>query len=502
MLTKIQKGNSIYMSENIDGMTDDLLDKVSIAMINNNQDKQIGLAPITFESMNGIYNKIMFEITGMVTLREHITKKISQDKFKKMLLNIIRTMEQFDEYMIDTNQVILNVDNVFINEIDNNISFLCIPVKNMENHNNLYDFFKNIVETSYVEWNANEICYFNGVYNVIKNESGFSLQNMKKVLITPVNEQNSDMHDIHNGLKTEASGLPKKIEEPETITIPHVIKQQAVKPVTFPEEKHEEKKSFLERIFSKKKKPSSTPTSGYQSGLAGLKNHAVKTSDNRPSEMMPALDISTLPDESKTDAVTKPPINFEGTTVLNSTSGNQAEQRKSQHFGNKNDFLGTTTLNPVGQNVQGQGTTILNPVKPKSVSFETTTLNPTTSNQTSPETTVLNQQSPETTILSVKPAIRAFLIRKKNNETVEINKPLFTIGRDSNDRDYCINDNIAVGHRHAQIIRKGNLFFIMDMNSKNHTYVNNILVPPGVEKQIDNGDNISIADERLEFKLF
>ena len=74
MLTKIQKGNSIYMSENIDGMTDDLLDKVSIAMINNNQDKQIGLAPITFESMNGVYNKIMFEITGMVTLKISLRK--------------------------------------------------------------------------------------------------------------------------------------------------------------------------------------------------------------------------------------------------------------------------------------------------------------------------------------------------------------------------------------------------------------------------------------------
>ena len=113
VLNRIQKGSNIYA---VYELTDSevKIDRVSLMMINSNQQENIGLAPITFEEMNGIYYKMLFDITGKVTLREYTGKHISQEDFRQMLLNLIDTIEQFDEYMIDVNQILLDMDYVYI----------------------------------------------------------------------------------------------------------------------------------------------------------------------------------------------------------------------------------------------------------------------------------------------------------------------------------------------------------------------------------------------------
>ena len=130
VLNRIQKGSNIYA---VYELTDSevKIDRVSLMMINSNQQENIGLAPITFEEMNGIYYKMLFDITGKVTLREYTGKHISQEDFRQMLLNLIDTIEQFDEYMIDVNQILLDMDYVYINAIDHHIAFLCIALKDV-----------------------------------------------------------------------------------------------------------------------------------------------------------------------------------------------------------------------------------------------------------------------------------------------------------------------------------------------------------------------------------
>lgn len=115
-------------------------------------------------------------------------------------------------------------------------------------------------------------------------------------------------------------------------------------------------------------------------------------------------------------------------------------------------------------------------------------------------TTVLNAGSGETSVLGGV-QIHATLLRKKNNESIQINKQLFRIGKERAKVDYCVPDNNSISRIHAHIISKGGVFFIIDQNSTNFTFVNGNKISPNQETKLNNGDKIKLSDEEFEFRV-
>ena len=111
------------------------------------------------------------------------------------------------------------------------------------------------------------------------------------------------------------------------------------------------------------------------------------------------------------------------------------------------------------------------------------------------ETTVLGLDSMEAY------QTRAFLIRKKNQEKKYIDKEIYRIGKENSFVDYFIGDNTAISRSHANVITKGMEYFIIDMNSKNHTYVDGIMIQPNVETKIEPGMTLRLADEEFVFNV-
>lgn len=80
-----------------------------------------------------------------------------------------------------------------------------------------------------------------------------------------------------------------------------------------------------------------------------------------------------------------------------------------------------------------------------------------------------------------------------------VQKREFLIGkrRDSVDGHLAMSE--AVSRIHCRIIRKENKYFVIDMGSLNHTFVNGTLVNAQEEKEIVDGDSLRIAD--IDFKV-
>ena len=94
-----------------------------------------------------------------------------------------------------------------------------------------------------------------------------------------------------------------------------------------------------------------------------------------------------------------------------------------------------------------------------------------------------------------------YLIRAKNNERIELNKPVFRIGKEKSYVDYFISDNTAISRSHANVISRDGEYFVVDTNSTNHTYVNGMMIQSNVETKIVDGVKIRLANEEFEFKL-
>ena len=100
-----------------------------------------------------------------------------------------------------------------------------------------------------------------------------------------------------------------------------------------------------------------------------------------------------------------------------------------------------------------------------------------------------------------KPEIEPYLIRLSNNQEIKIDKDSFYIGKDEKNVDYCISDNLAIDDKHAYIIRHGKEYFVVDNNSKNHTYLNRVLIGTDEEVFIPHGAQLRFADEDFEFRM-
>jgi len=73
-------------------------------------------------------------------------------------------------------------------------------------------------------------------------------------------------------------------------------------------------------------------------------------------------------------------------------------------------------------------------------------------------------------------------------EKIIIGKPVFTIGRES-DSDIFL-DDVTISRKHAQIVKTGAYYKIIDLGSLNGIYVNGKL---SEEKILENGDKIQIG---------
>ena len=119
-------------------------------------------------------------------------------------------------------------------------------------------------------------------------------------------------------------------------------------------------------------------------------------------------------------------------------------------------------------------------------------------NQGSNETTVLGQGAGETSVLA-ETHVNGSLVREKNGEKINITRDNFKIGRERSKVDYCISDNTAVGRHHATIIIRNDEAYLVDQNSRNYTFLNDVKVAPNVETKLHEGDKISFADEAYTY---
>lgn len=95
-----------------------------------------------------------------------------------------------------------------------------------------------------------------------------------------------------------------------------------------------------------------------------------------------------------------------------------------------------------------------------------------------------------------------YLIRRKNNERINITSSMFRIGKEKEYVDYAILDNETISRAHADIIKINNEYFLQDNNSKNSSYINEVKLSDGQAVRLEHNSEIRLSDEVFTFKLY
>lgn len=447
--------------------SNDTIDTMSLGQITNN--KISGLAPAMYSQRDAM-KYIKYDVSSKVQAKEFLSGVIDKKRLLGVLRGVADAILSADGYMIDVNSILLDMDCIFSDVSTSETLLICLPIISDDLHNVDYvNFFKNVVMHAHFDQDISDIM------NFLNSAKIFSLAEFKKLL-----DRIADKRDINiptnvnpNGPKTDGGN------------------------------------------------PNDGPTTGGGTSTTGTKQPVV------PGPHIPKNPDPPVYDTATKDGPTKPGF-WERFIKKNNSSDAQSDAgatTKPSRFTPPGVIIPGQEREPIDQNNVGsnQNSSAGQGQKPSQPSVnnpgQQTTGNSTTGSQPSisggtsvnegyGDTVILGgaEQPGATTILGGDPKSKLvpkpFLVRAKNNEIININKPVFRIGRDREYADYLISDNTAISRAHANIISKDGEYFVKDVGSKYNTFVNGQMIQSRTEVKIEHATKIRFADEDFEFKLY
>lgn len=485
------QGNNTYLVYKID--SGDELDSMSLGMLTNN--KIPGLAPAFFTQLDNI-KYIKYNVSSKIAVKQFFDGAINKKRLVGVFLGIVEAVLSADEYMIDSNNILLDINYMFADVSTCETVLICLPVVNKAGtETDIGMLFKNIVFSA--KFDRTENCdYVAKLINYLNSTPAFSPEEFKEILKEIEGNKVQSTNNIINCQKNMMSGehenkLQPTIVKPLTETnVPQDIRQVQNENVFSTQQKiiksemPVQNMSFVPQVEDVDEK---------KIGLFGLLTHYNKENaqiyKKQKQQKKDTEAVKKQANKRGIQSAAIPPASGESFAIPG-----QAVPIKQQNTGQELSCI-----------VQMQGNQ--QPIQQSPI--QTQHAMPIEKNiQTQPanfgETTVLNTNIGETTVLSMTANVEkqsAYLIRLKSNEKILIDKPVFRIGKEKSYVDYFIGDNTAISRSHANIILRDGEYFIVDTNSTNHTYVNGRMIQSNVEIRLTNETKIRLSNEDFDFKL-
>lgn len=536
----------------------------------------VGLGMITNNRINGLAQSVFMRLDDECQVKYDITSKVSAKQVftgvvdKKIVLGVLNGIADAflagDDYMIDTSNILFNMDYIYVNVSTGETYLIYLPVNNGGGENNPEKIIKAILFSSQFNQNENGD-YVAKIINYVNSSQILNLKEFKELLrfvensqskpqqtIKPV-QSNQQIQNIQPQHKAVAAPIQNRqhvpsqpqmqqlrmqtvAEIPKSRPVQTSQAQQSGQPVLPPKPNNggslsgEENISWInlmshyskenkelydyqkavKKAQKKAKKQGEIAATIQTSALASQQN-PVNVNFAVPGQQKPAnvnFAIPGQPQQQRPQSAQAQPQ-----PVMPQQPQQQFVQPQRQFTQSNQPQRQFAQPQPMPQAQQKP----VQQVQPQPMQNQNTNTGMTGNPSVPPqilenmtkagnfgETTVLGvgSEAGETTVLGASQAqiIKPYLLRIKNNERIELNKPVFRIGKERSYVDYFVSDNTAVSRSHANIINKDNEFYIVDTNSTNHTYVNGSMIQSNVETKIEHGTKIRLANEDFEFFMY
>lgn len=555
------QGNNTYLVYKI-GASDNV-DTMSLGMITNN--KIDGIVPTLF-TQSDTDRFIKYNISAKVSAKEFLSGVVNKKRLLGVFISVLKAIKSTEEYMIDARSLLIDLEHIYVDVSKCDAMLVCLPLVRQNESVNIPMFFKQIMFSTQFDQNENcdyvaqIINYLNSTpvfsvdafekllmdidadnLNIAASKAVAGQQKPVQPQSQSQSQQPKPMQPAMNQLKntqvqTNMPSQGKMQSQRETQSANNVVQPNQVNFAvpnmnpqnqnrinnnvqmgtnisgTYVETTSEKQMSMFgllthyskenKQIYERQKAQRKAQKEAEKNGAA-MPGQNVKASNTsfaipgQPPQQRPqpaqAQPQNVMPQQPQQQFVqpqrqftqsNQPQRQFEQPQPMPQAQQKPAQQVQPQPVQNQNTNTGMTG----------------NPSVPPQI------LENMTRAGNFGETTVLGvgSEAGETTVLGTSQAqiIKPYLLRIKNNERIELNKPVFRIGKERSYVDYFVSDNTAVSRSHANIINKDNEFYIVDTNSTNHTYVNGSMIQSNVETKIEHGTKIRLANEDFEFFMY
>lgn len=555
------QGNNTYLVYKI-GASDNV-DTMSLGMITNN--KIDGIVPTLF-TQSDTDRFIKYNISAKVSAKEFLSGVVNKKRLLGVFISVLKAIKSTEEYMIDARSLLIDLEHIYVDVSKCDAMLVCLPLVRQNESVNIPMFFKQIMFSTQFDQNENcdyvaqIINYLNSTpvfsveafekllmdidadnLNIAASKAVVGQQKPVQPQSQSQSQQPKPMQPAMNQLKnaqvqTNMPSQGKMQSQRETQSANNVVQPNQVNfavPNMNPQNQNRINNNV--QMGTNISGTYVETTSEKQMSMFGLLTHYSKE-NKQIYERQKAQRKAQK--EAEKNGVAMPGQNVKPSNASFAIPGQPPQQRpqsaqaqpqpvmpqqpQQQFVQPQRQF--TQSNQPQRQFAQPQPMPQaqqkpVQQVQPQPVQNQNTNTGMTGNPSVPPqilenmtkagnfgETTVLGvgSEAGETTVLGASQAqiIKPYLLRIKNNERIELNKPVFRIGKERSYVDYFVSDNTAVSRSHANIINKDNEFYIVDTNSTNHTYVNGSMIQSNVETKIEHGTKIRLANEDFEFFMY
>ncbi len=491
------------------------IDNLTLGMLTNNH--IAGLAPVLYTEMDG-QQFLKYNISAKVTSEQFFGGNINKERALKTFKSILDALCSADEYMIEQSCFSLLPEHVFLNVSNCETALICVPaIIEKDINTELKNFFKKVMFSTQFD-PSESTDYITQLITYINSEPNFNSYGLKDLVeklqsgtctptpaptpvpaapAAPVNKtpQQTSVPVSNFNATISIDDMPAMMAAKQNSAVQQAPAAQNVKP--------QPPIPPVAPTPVPTPKPSTPPAFKPVNNIPPINNDGrgvpIKTPPKPPIQNNAGFAIPgqpcipqkpQTPPPAQPKAVVNQPEKKKSLFGLFSKKNDKPQPQKNQNMQipkpSGAPSVPPAPINPIP--VQPEYRPPVQPVPVQNSFNETTVLSPAMMG--GGETTVLGSVGPN-----------PCLLRTKNGERIQINKPVFRIGKEKSYVDYFVADNTAISRSHANIHTQNGEYFIEDTNSTNHTYVNEVIIASNVKVKLKNGDKIKLANEDFTFTV-
>ena len=512
----------------------DAVDSMSLGMLTNNRIN--GLAQTIFTQMDSS-KYIKFNVSAKVSVAQFFMGAVNKKRLLGVFKGIADAILASEDYMLDVNNMLLDLDYIFTDVSTCETVLLCLPV--MDEDCAIVDmrsFFRNIMFST--QFDQTENCdYVARLINYLNSTPIFSMADFRELVVSLLNGESAQPVEqpvqptpqpAQQTPQVAQQPAPQPVVQPTSQVVAQPIQQPVSQPVAQPKIEIPKPQTIAQNVAqpvmnTSEDKESAEP----QMTMMGLLRNFSKENMALYKAQKEAQKAAPKPEKvkdkkekkekkEKVKTVSSPNAGFAipgqaPSTPMASEIAKQSvvtpqQPKVSTSVGSTMKATQAPVFKPSSEKTQEQPVVSQPVVQPVTSSPAMMPTQMVYGGAGFGETTVLGTPAiGETTVLSqvqnpMQP-VTPYLLRNKSSEKILLTKPSFRIGKEKSFVDYFIADNTAISRCHAQIVNHDGAYYVVDTNSTNHTFVNGMMINSNEEVKLSDGDKVRLANEDFEFHL-
>ena len=425
---------------------DENLDTLAVGMVANNKIEGI-LSPGFVQ--NNTVRQLKYNISSKVTLQQYFSRTVKKKQLIGVFRSLTETLMQAEKYLLGEESFLLDWEHIYVHAGSANAYLLCFPIeKEAVQRTSYYEFVHRMIYQ--IKFDESENCvYVASLMNFINRQDSFTLRGFLEMLRridleTQWKEKKQRVREVvsNAGLVQGAENSIQRAVANSPVQVPPVIVE---------EEKETEKKKSRrnkkeKREKKEKKEKSEKKEKRFSLSFGRKKKEEIQT----PAFAIPGQPQVT-PKDTGADSASK-------TGYIPKDVPPEKPVRKKEE-----------------------------PVREESIPSWNLYGNISSK----------NEEIGNAVLTGVSVQRNVAITRLRNGMTMDIQKEVFRIGKSAGLVDFCVSDNGTVSRSHADILLVPQGVYIRDNHSLNHTYVNEQIVPAGMQMMLSDGDRIRLSDEEF-----